>query len=369
VNLFQKEFAIPPRILFNNGSFGAIPAECLRLGARGTVVHGRAFAARVRAWNKAVEALGAADRFFLYPYSGGEPTLDNVTALLRFAREKDSAFICGIGGGSTLDLAKAAAGLFHAKEPPSYYQDGGLLEQCGIPFIAAPTTAGSGAEATPNAVIMRPDRHTKLSIRDSGFLAQVIVLDGELLSGLPEPVLKASALDAWVQAYESYVSNKATWMTDTLSLKAFALIYENMWPVLKGEDPKAMSHLMLGSFMAGAALANARLGVIHGLAHPLGALYRQPHGLVCASCLLPSIRFNREAMGAKYDALSKAIGGDLLERARQRLEEFQIVSPFKGAAMVEKELIIRETLASGSTAANPRPVTREDVEFLLSEIF
>ena len=130
-----------------------------------------------------------------------------------------------------------------------------------------------------------------------------------------------------------------------------------------------MPHLLLGSFMAGAALANARLGVIHGLAHPLGALYSVPHGHVCASCLMPSIRFNREAMGAKYDNLGKALGGDFAEKAEGFLNTLKIESPFKGRAVMEKELIIRETLSSGSTAANPRPVTREDVEHLLAEIF
>jgi alcohol dehydrogenase class IV len=111
------------------------------------------------------------------------------------------------------------------------------------------------------------------------------------------------------------------------------------------------------------------LGVIHGIAHPLGALYQVPHGLACAACLLPSIRLNRDVMGDKYDKMGVAVMGDFAEKTEALLKTLNIISPFRGKPVLEKELIIRETLASGSTAANPKAVAREDVEFLLSELF
>jgi alcohol dehydrogenase class IV len=320
-------------------------------------------------WTAAVDALKVCAPFILYPYAGGEPALSDVSALIRFARENSAAFIAGIGGGSIIDLAKAAAGLFNAKEQPGYYQAGGPLETPGIPFLAVPTTAGSGAEATPNAVITGPSKKTKLSIRDPGFAARTVVLDGDLLSGLPGSTLRFSGMDAYIQAYEAYISKKAVVMTDTLALRSLFLVCRNLPVAAALRDRKAFSQLIFGSFLAGAALATARLGVIHGIAHPLGALYREPHGLVCAACLVPSIKFNREAMGGKYAGLSRAVGGDFLEQSEKLMESLKIVSPFKGKALIEPELIIEETLKSGSTAANPRTVARQDVEYLLTEIF
>ena len=125
----------------------------------------------------------------------------------------------------------------------------------------------------------------------------------------------------------------------------------------------------MGSYLAGLALSNARLGVVHGLAHPLGARFDVPHGLACAVCLPHAIEFNREAMGIKYTIMSETVGGDLLSATKRLMESFEIRSPFAGKTIADMDKVIEETLASGSTSANPRKVSATDVEYLLDRIF
>lgn len=278
-------------------------------------------------------------------------------------------WIAGIGGGSALDLAKAAAGLFNAPEKPVYYQEGGALKETGIPFIAVPTTAGSGSEATLNAVIINPEKKVKLSIRHKNFLASAVILDTELLKTAPTNVMAYSGMDALVQAYESFISKNSTGFSEMLALRAIEMISGHLPAAVEKRKDEDLHEILVGSFFSGLAFSHSRLGVIHGIAHPLGALYHVPHGLVCSVCLIPSVLLNRNAMGDKYDRMSRAVGMDFTQKIAELQSAFGIQSPFKGKEVIEKEKIVSETLKSGSTAANPKTVTREDVEFLLRHIF
>jgi alcohol dehydrogenase class IV len=219
-------------------------------------------------------------------------------------------------------------------------------------------------------VIINPEKKVKLSIRHKDFLARKVLLDPDLLRGLPFAVMCHSGMDAWVQAYESFISKNATWFSENFALKAIQLISRHLVPALNAGRDEDLSGLMLGSFFSGVAFSHSRLGVIHGLAHPLGVLYNVPHGLICSVCFAPSIKLNLEAMGnQKYSIMSQAVGMDLLQKIHELQKTLKIVSPFKGKPLLDKEKIISETLHSGSTAANPKPVTRDDVEYLLREIF
>jgi alcohol dehydrogenase class IV len=131
----------------------------------------------------------------------------------------------------------------------------------------------------------------------------------------------------------------------------------------------AADRLLTGSYLIGIAFSFSRLGVVHGLAHPLGARYKVPHGLVCAVCLPHAIEFNRDSVAGRYELVGQAVGGDLLARTTELIEHLEIQSPFAGKKLIDKNEIVKETLASGSTAANPRPVTSADVEGLLNKIF
>lgn len=366
---FPQEVLSAQKVIFRKGGISDFAREVSEFGKRGIIVHGRSLEK-----NGAKEKIAAtceqaalAVEYFARP--NGEPTLDEITRVIEQGRLFSAEWIAGIGGGSVLDLAKAAAGLFHAKERPVYYQEGGTLEKPGIPFIAVPTTAGTGSEATPNSVIINPEKKTKLSIRDKSFMAREIILDPDLLRGLPSTVIRYSGMDALVQAYESFISKNATWYSNAFALKAIKLLNDHLIPATGPHEESHYAPLLLGSYFAGVALAAARLGIIHGIAHPLGVLYHEPHGLICSVCFVPSIKINRGVMGRKYEVMSQTVGTDFLERIEQLVAAFKIESPFKGKLIIEPEKIIRETLSSGSTGANPKPITREDVEFILNELF
>ena len=359
---------MPEKTIFKKGAAAQIALECLEFGGRGLIVHGSSLEKSGRK-DKIVSQFPSLSKTACFCRPAGEPDLQELAQVKDQAKALDARWIAGIGGGSVLDVAKAAAGLYHAKQPAVFYQEGGALKEPGIPFIAVPTTAGTGSEATANSVIINKENKTKLSIRDKRFLAKKVILDPELLLGSSFSVLSYAGMDALVQGYESFISKNATWFSETFALKAIELINENLISACESADEESLSCLLLGSYLAGIAFNASRLGVIHGIAHPLGVMYGLPHGLICSVCFIPSIKLNKNAISGKYDTLSRITGGDFLQRIDTLLGRLKIKSPFKGKVLIEKEKIIRETLFSGSTAANPRQVTAQDVECILEEIF
>ena len=385
---FPSEIHIPDKVLSGKNGVLEFPGKAASFGSRGVIVHGASVeknglkSSLVPFLKKAGVETAWFCRGKAHPHALQEASVQEIRDVIALGKNTNARWIAGIGGGSVLDLAKAAAGLYHAHKDPVYYQEGGKLTEKGIPFLAVPTTAGSGSEATLNAVIINPGKKVKLSIRHPAFLAAGVILDPELLKTVPESVMAHSGMDALVQAYESYTSKNATLFTETLALRAIEMIGASLIPAAKpaptdiqptrldiGERDKALHDMLFASFLAGLAFSHSRLGVIHGIAHSLGVLYGVPHGLVCAACFIPSIKMNREAMGEKYARMSRALGGDLTEKITTLQTALGITSPFKGKPVIEKEKIIAETLRSGSTAANPKPVEREDVKFLLGELF
>jgi len=368
MNTIPGNLILPPRTLCGAGLVRTILAECRAFGPRGILVCGRSL--ERNGTLSAILEEGKADEFIcVWRHTGGEPALDQLEDLLTAARGHGAEWIAGVGGGSVMDLAKACAGLLEAPLPATRYHDGEPLENSRTPFIAAPTTAGTGSEATIVSVLTNAETGVKKSFRHSSHVARLVVLDSELLDSCPASVVATSGMDALTQAIESYTSNGATWFSDQLALKGVRLIARSLEAVHAGERGERAAELLIGSYLAGLALSNARLGVVHGLAHPLGSRYHQAHGLVCAVSLPAAIRFNREAMGRKYATLGEALGGDLLARVQELMDRLLIQSPFKDYSIKDKDAIIEETLASGSTKANPRSVTVEDVESLLAEIF
>lgn len=281
----------PGQLLFGRGEAIRAPELIAKFGQRGVLVHG-ATPARAQ-WLR--HALQQYEVLCLSTLS--EPTLPMLEAALSKAKGFSPDWVIGLGGGAVLDMAKALAALIPAAGGPLDH-----LEVVGralplviapLPFIAIPTTAGTGAEATKNAVIGLPEHRRKVSLRDDRMLARLAIVDPALTDGCPWAVTLASGLDAVVQVIEPYVSNKATPYTDALTRPAITMGLRALIRLHKGEDAGARDDLAWVSLCGGMALANAGLGAVHGLAGPIGGISPAAHGAVCGALIGPVLAMNR----------------------------------------------------------------------------
>lgn len=295
----------PPSILFGRGQMAQVARIARGFGARGVVVHGanpsRA-APLLQTFGPAILALPCVT----------EPTLLMLEQATIDARAHRPDWVLAIGGGAALDLGKALAAMIPAPGGPLDHLEGVgkalPLQAPPLPFIAVPTTAGTGAEVTKNAVIGVPEGVAgggrKVSLRDDRMIARVAIIDPALTDHCPWPVTLASGLDAVTQVIEPYVSVKATPYTDALALPAIAPGLRALMQLGRGEDPAARDALAWTSLCGGLALANAGLGVVHGLAGVIGGRTKAPHGALCGALLGPVLQMNRDrSTGAYRDRL------------------------------------------------------------------
>ncbi|WP_137110116.1 iron-containing alcohol dehydrogenase [Rhodobacter sp. SY28-1] len=308
----------PGRILFGRGEAAKAPALIRAFGPRGIVVHG-SNPARA-AW--LVDALGTET----LPLScQGEPSLTDLEAALATVRPHRPAWVASLGGGAAIDLGKALAALIPAPDGPMEHLEvvgkGLPLKAEPLPFIAVPTTAGTGAEVTKNAVIGLPDLGRKVSLRDDRMVARLAIVDPALTDGCPKPVTLASGLDAITQVIEPYVSIKATPYTDALTLPAMIGAVDALSRLMAAEDPDARDRMAWISLCGGLALANAGLGAVHGLAGVIGGLTGAAHGAICGALLGPVLQANRDAATSAARGRLDRVCFELAEQLGCRAED------------------------------------------------
>ncbi|MFN3157158.1 iron-containing alcohol dehydrogenase [Marivita cryptomonadis] len=288
-------FATADMIRFGRGeAVQAVPALAA-LGARVLLVTG---ATPVRAdWLKdALEAEGVAVTVFSV---GKEPDVSLVEAGLALARDAQVQAVIAIGGGAVVDAGKAIAALTRATRPMLDHLEvvgkGLPLDTAPLPFAALPTTAGTGAEVTKNAVIAVPEAQRKVSLRDPRMLPKLAIVDPALTDNCPRGVTLASGLDAVTQVIEPYLSSKANPLTDAICRDAIPKGLMAIQQIMRAEDTGARDALAWVSLCGGLALANSGLGVVHGLAGPLGGLSNAAHGAICGALLPHGLSANAEA--------------------------------------------------------------------------
>ena len=289
-------FMTATEILFGRGQAGQAVTKIAALGPRVLLVHGRD-ASRADWLSDALGDAGTAVARFAVP---GEPDMDLIAAGLNAARNHGAAAVVALGGGAVIDAGKAIAALVPATRPILDHLEvvgrGLPLDAAPLPFAALPTTAGTGAEVTRNAVIGVPEHRRKVSLRDARMLPRLAVVDPALTDGCPRAVTLASGLDALTQVIEPFTSTRANAMTDALCRDAIPQALPALMRLMRGEDSAARDTMAWVSLCGGLALANAGLGAVHGLAGPLGGLTGAAHGAICGALLPPVLRANRRAV-------------------------------------------------------------------------
>jgi len=360
-----ETFRAPQRIVTGWGSFEELGQLAAALGRRALLVTGRRAMKKAGITDRAVRLLRAAGLHVeLFDQVESEPDVGTIDAARQAARVGRADVVIGLGGGSAMDAAKAVAGLAHETAATREFLQGRKVQADVLPLVCVPTTSGTGSEATINGVISDRERMVKTSIRDERLMPRVALVDPELTVTCPAEVTAAAGLDALSQAIESYVSVHATALTEALSVRAAEELAASVEQAVKTPaDRVARTRAAWGSLMAGMALSNARLGMIHGIVHPLGVRYGIPHGLACGVLLPVALEFNRETLGGKWSMLTRIFGGDPVEQCRQLLRRVGLPENLRGYNVRPEHFgtIADESLPSGSLKANPRKVSRQDI--------
>ena len=384
-----------PRITFGPGRVAEVPETVARYGGRALVITGAASFRRSPHWKALLDGLAHDGVEHSEASVSGEPEALFVDELLARYREQPIDVVLGIGGGSVLDTAKALAGLLrtttslvdHLEGMPTQVRYPGPA----LPWIAVPTTAGTGSEATRNGTfIVRGEHAAKRSFRDERLVAAEAIVDPDLLVGQSAEGLAANGADALTQLIESHLSVRANRFTDALAIDALpdvgvALPRWHAAVVAGGDDAAARSAMSYGALAGGISLAHAGLGVVHGLVAPLSAVIEVPHGAGCGAMLTAGIEANVQALEsrapdspalAKLSRLGRLLAGStgddaaarraLVDWLRALVERLQL----RGLAAygVTDELIGQVAATarmSSSMRSNPVELTEEELANIL----
>jgi alcohol dehydrogenase class IV len=319
------DFYRTPKLVFGPGRVKEIGQIAASYGAQVLVVTGSDSLDRSGNWERCEGSLKRASlKLHRYRFSG-EPSPETVDRAVNEFAPLSVQVVVAVGGGSVIDCAKAIAAMLPLGEPVTPY-----LESIGnkthpgktLPLIAVPTTAGTGSEATKNAVISKVGRQGfKKSLRHDNFTPVCAIVDSELTLTCPPQVTAACGMDAFTQLLESYVSPQASPVTDALALSGIEHMASALIPAStdQGGNIEFRSSLSYAAFLSGITLANAGLGIIHGLGSPLGGLVPIPHGIVCATLLAEACRMNimrlrelrrtDDIMLAKFSRMGRALSG------------------------------------------------------------
>lgn len=390
------DFAVArlPEIHFGRGRIDTLSELIQRFGQRVLVLTGQKAFVNMPHWGRLTRVLDDLGVTWSWEQVSGEPSPQLVDRIVAHYRDSDIEVVVGIGGGSVLDAAKAIAGMLRRGNSVMDHLEGvgrGLpYTGPAVPLIAVPTTAGTGSEATKNAVLSQQGADGfKKSFRDNQLVADVALVDPDLLASCPKSLIAANGMDAFTQLLESYVSTRASAFTDALAWDGINAFHRGFWAAWEPEHPDAAagySQLAYASLTSGITLAQAGLGSVHGLASPLGAFFPIPHGVVCGTLLAEATAVNIQALRARapgspalarYARVGRLLAGDatltdqnagdaLVTTLRNWVE--QLALPRLGEFGMTSDDLDRvcANARGGSMKTNPLVVTDEELQTILT---
>jgi len=374
------EFATATRIVFGPETIKELAPSAKSLGTRALIVEGES-GQRIAGLT---DQLGEAGISISEFHVSGEPTVAVVEAGLEQARAGQCDLVISIGGGSVIDCGKAIAGLMTNRGRIYDYLEvvgkGKPLTNPSAHFIAVPTTAGTGSEVTRNAVLTAVDQRVKVSLRSPLMLPRLAIVDPELTYSLPPEITAASGLDALTQLIEPFLSNASNPITDAICREGMRRASRSLRHAYQdGNNPRAREDMALASLFGGMALANARLGAVHGFAGPIGGMFPAPHGAICARLLSVVLEMNlkalrdRAAKGSdleRFTEMSRLLTGDQDSCAEDGIQWLQeLCASLKVPPLATygiTELDFREIVAQAKKASSMKgnPIELMDHELL-----
>ena len=311
------------------------------------------------------------------------PTIENVQDGVKAYKASGADFIVALGGGSPMDTAKAIGIIINNPE----FEDVRSLEGVAptknpsVPIIAVPTTAGTASEITINYVITDTEKRRKFVCVDTHDIPIVAVVDPDMMSSMPKGLTAETGMDALTHAIEGYITKAAWEMTDMFHLKAIELISSSLRGAVEN-TPEGREGMALGQYVAGMGFSNVGLGIVHSMAHALGAVYDTPHGVANAILLPTVMEFNADATGEKYRDIAKAMGVQgtetmsqeeyrkaAVDAVRKLASDVGIPKDLKGIAKEEDVRFLSESAVADACApGNPKEATLEDIEMLYRKL-
>ena len=337
--------------------------------------------------NKVLDLLTEAGlEYTLYDNIKPNPTIENVQTGVKALKDSKADYIIAVGGGSSMDTAKAIGII--ATNPE--FADVRSLEGASptkkacLPIIAVPTTAGTAAEVTINYVITDEEREVKMVCVDPHDIPIMAIVDSDLMATMPKSLASATGMDALTHAVEGYITKAHNTMSDMFHMKAIKLIFKYLPSAVNEKDEEAIEMMGLAQYIAGMGFSNVGLGIVHSMAHPLGAFYDTPHGVANALLLPYVMEYNAESPAApKYINIAKAMGVETAgmseaEGVKAAIEAVKSLSLSIGIPQKLHEINVKEedipALAVAAfndvcTGGNPRPTSVEDIEVLYRKAF
>ena len=381
---------MPNRIILNNvsyhgkGAIQAIPDEVRARGFKKAFVCSDPDLVKFNVTKKVTDLLDANNlEYVIYSNIKPNPTIENVQTGVEEFKKSGADYIISVGGGSSMDTAKAIGIIINNPE----FVDVRSLEGCAptknptVPTIAVATTAGTAAEVTINYVITDVEKERKFVCVDPNDMAIIAISDPDMMATMPKGLTAATGMDALTHAIEGYTTKAAWDMTDMFHLKAIELIAQSLRGAVNGED-KGREGMALAQYIAGMGFSNVGLGIVHSMAHPLGALYDTPHGVANAIILPTVMEYNAEYTGEKYKYIAKAFGVENVDAMTQEeyrkaaVEAVKKLSQDVGIPQNLKEIVKEKDLDFLATSAfndvctggNPKDTSVEEIKELYKSL-
>ena len=318
--------------------------------------------------------------YVLYTGVEANPSIRCVEESVALYKQEGCDCLLGIGGGSSMDTAKAAGAVMANPEINIRDMEGmGKIKNPIAPMVAVPTTCGTGSEVTTAAVITDTERHYKIPILSPYLYPKVALIDGSLLTRLPGPVVAATGMDALCHSLESYTNLNTNPISDALDMQAITIIGKWLRPAVANGNLEAMSQVVLAATMAGMAFSNTRLTIVHSLSQPVGAFYNVPHGVANAVLLPLVMEFNLLGNAQRFSDVAQALGEETfgltpmegarlsVKAVRELSEDIGIPKNFQSYGMREEDIpaLIDDAMKSGNIPVNPVKVTWEALATIL----